>query len=152
MRAWGVFLLVVGLTVARSAAGVAQDRTEQEKAAEAIKKLGGKVRLDGEGNVVEVNLEGTQVTDDDLRFLKALMDLRKLDLEETRITDAGLVHLKVLTKLEELDLEETRITDAGLEHLRGLTNLRKLSLDDTRVTAKGVRVLQEALPNLKVDR
>jgi UDP-N-acetylglucosamine enolpyruvyl transferase len=52
---------------------------EREMAA-AIERLGGKVRLEGD-KVVEVNLEGRRIRDDDLKVLQPLRHIRKLDLE-----------------------------------------------------------------------
>ena len=41
-----------------------------------------------------------------------------LDLYGTQVTDAGLVHLKELTNLRELYLDETQVTDAGVAELK----------------------------------
>ncbi|MCS6865845.1 MAG: hypothetical protein RMJ56_03350 [Gemmataceae bacterium] len=125
--------------------------TDERAIAATIEKLGGKVQLDGD-KVVEINLEGRRISDDDLKVLKPLRHLRKLDLEETPITDAGLKHLGELTSLEYLDLEETRVTDAGMEHLTGLKNLKVINLDDTRVTRRGEQILKDAIPGLRIDR
>jgi hypothetical protein len=138
---------LAGLTCALHAA----EAGDEKSAAAAIEKLGGKVRLDGD-KVVEVNLEGRRISDDDLKVLKPLRHLRKLDLEETPITDEGLKHLSHLTSLEHLDLEETRVTDAGMVHLKGLKSLKTINLDDTRVSKRGEQVLKDAIPGLRIDR
>jgi len=63
--------------------------------------LGAKIEWNQQGEVVEVDLNGTQVT------------------------DAGLVHLKGMTTLEELRLYYTRITGAGIAELgRALPNCK----------------------------
>jgi len=90
---------------------------------DAIKKLGGSVKVDKRKVVVEV------------------------DLDSTKVTDAGLEHLKGLTKLEELYFSSPKVTDAGLVHLKGLTNLTHLLLSETKVTPAGVKNLRQALPN-----
>ena len=97
----------------------------QAKAASlaALKKLGAYIRRDEQGEVVEVNLMNTQ------------------------ITDAGLVHLKELTELQTLFLGDTQITDAKLVRLKGLNNLQELYLTGTKVTDAGVADLKKALPN-----
>ena len=67
-------------------------------------------------HVIWMNLAGTEITDEGLRYL-ADMPLQKLHLERTQIGDAGLVHLKTLQDLEYLNLYGTQVTDAGLIHL-----------------------------------
>jgi hypothetical protein len=139
----------------------------QAEAVAAIKKLGGTVILDKtSGEVVEVLLMGTQITDAGLEQLKGLTSLTtlflthtqitdaglehlqgmtsltRLYLSNTQITDAGLVHLKGMTSLTWLDLRGTQITDAGLEHLKGLTNLTTLCLDFTQITDAGLEYLK----------
>ena len=92
----------------------------------ALKKLGSLIERNEQGEVVEVNLV------------------------DTKITDAGLVHLKGLTNLQTLGLGFTKITGTGLVHLKGLTKLEMLSLYGTKVTDAGVAELQKALPNCEI--
>lgn len=148
---WMMLTILTTVLVGLISAGYAQEANDEKSAAAAIERLGGRVRFDGD-KVVEVNLEGKRISDDDLKLLQPLRNLRKLDLEETPITDAGLKHLADLTSLEYLDLEETRVTDAGMEHLKGLKNLRVINLDDTRVTRRGEQILRDAIPNLRIER
>ena len=72
-------------------------------------------------------------------------------LDGTEITDDGLKHLSSLTDLEWLFLNNTKISDGGLKHLSGLTNLEVLSLVGTSVSDDGVKILQESLPNCRID-
>ncbi|MFQ5734849.1 MAG: hypothetical protein ACE5KM_23185, partial [Planctomycetaceae bacterium] len=44
-------------------------------------------------DVTEVDLSGTHITDDALKYVKSLKKLAKLNLNNTNITDAGLAHL-----------------------------------------------------------
>lgn len=103
------------------------------------------------GDVHDIYLMQTDITDAGLVHLKELTALRQLDLSCTRVTDAGLIHLKGLTKLERLVVEETKIGDAGLEHLAGMTNLRLVKLYDTEVSEAGVEKLRQALPDANID-
>ncbi len=92
-----------------------------------LERLGAYVKVNEQGEILLVNLNGTQ------------------------ITDAGLVHLEGLTSLQELNLDNThQITDAGLVHLEGLTSLRMLFLHNTQITDAGVAKLKEALPECDI--
>ena len=149
----------------------------QEKAIDAIEKLGGGFRLDENKAVVEVlfprrpqgldagleqlkgltnlkilHLNRTEATDAGLVHLKGMTKLKYLGLFSTKVTDSGLAHLEGLTKLVKLDLRATRVTDAGLVHLEGLTKLEELGLYSTKVTDAGVKQLQQALPNCEIHR
>jgi Leucine-rich repeat (LRR) protein len=137
-----------------------------------VETLGGNVSQKNEqGEVVEVYLSRTRVTDADLPHLAGSHALQLLDLSRTRITgpglahlaglpvletlglwdtqiaDEGLAHLAKFPALEDLNLDNTQITDAGLAHLAGLAALETLDLTDTQVTDAGVAELQKALPN-----
>ena len=116
---------LVGLVVC---VGCGPPKPTQEEAVAAIKRLGGKVEVDENNDVVNVNLWGT------------------------KITDAALVHLKGLPKLTTLNLNFTKITDAGMAHLKGLTKLQFLLLGGTKVTPVGIKQLQQALPECTVLR
>jgi beta-lactamase regulating signal transducer with metallopeptidase domain/Leucine-rich repeat (LRR) protein len=102
----------------------------------------------------QLNLRETGITDAGLEYLATLTGLQELRLGNAQITDAGLKCLKGLTGLQVLGLGRTRITDAGLEELKGLGELRQLIVpfDRSQVTDTGVQQLQQALPNLTIQR
>jgi Leucine Rich repeat len=112
----------------------------------------GLANLAGLTNLVRLNLEETQITDAGLIHLERLTKIEYLALSGNRITDAGLLHLTGLAKLWALDLCDTQVTDSGLRHLKHIPNLSSLDLRGTQVTGAGVRQLQQALPNLKINR
>ena len=139
----------------------------------ALEKLRAKITRNEQGEVVNVNLSGTQITDAGLAHIKGMTRLQHLHLGQTKITDAGLVHLKGLTNLQALylggqvtdaglvhlegltnlqalGLRGTKVTNAGLVHLAGLTNLTFVDLGETQVTDAGVAELQQALPNCRI--
>ena len=128
----------------------AQNSKQQREAVKAIEALGGRVKLDESGNVSNVVLSNTKVSDAGLVHLKGLTSLTTLGLFNTKITDAGLVNLKGLTSLTTLGLGGTGISDAGLVHLKGLTSLRSLFLKGTKVSEAGVKELQAAIPKCKI--
>jgi hypothetical protein len=137
------------MVVLAASAGWAAD---DEKVAETkVKELGGRVQRDcgAPGQpVVDVNLAGTKVADDDLKHVPHMKELKHLNLSGTGVTDAGLKHVAGLTKLEFLVLP-VRITDAGLVHLKKLTGLKDLSLLNSQVTDKGLASLKH-LANVEV--
>lgn len=101
--------------------------------------------------VASVDLSWTEISDDGVRELRGLTNLRELELDGTLITDAGLSHLSGLRKLEYLKLDETSVTDAGLVHLRGLQELKRLSLNNRYITQGAIEGLQKALPACKIE-
>ena len=145
-------VLGVALVALVVCVGCGPPKPTQEEAVAAIEKLGGKVEVDENNDVVNVNLGGTKITDAGLVYLKGMQKLKVLGLSGSKITDAGMAHLKGLTKLEGLDLKGTKVTDAGLAHLnlKGLRNLGYLVLGNTYVTAAGIKKLQQALPHCKI--
>ena len=58
---------------------------------------------DAQGNIVELDLASTWVTDGDLVKVAQMPHLRKLDLSHTRVTDSGLEQLKGLENVVELN-------------------------------------------------
>lgn len=93
-------------------------------------------------NLYDLDLSGTEITDDDLIPLGSIPHLQRLDLSETKISDAGLIHLSALSDLRTLNLYGTAITDAGLDHLANNQRLESLYLWQTHVTAVGVSLLE----------
>jgi internalin A len=90
------------------------------------------------------------VTDGGLKSLAALTELRALDLSHTQVKGEGVKELAGLKNLQALNLSYTRVTDAGLKEIAGLKNLRWLSLHRTKVTAAGVAALKKDLPKCKI--
>ena len=117
----------------------------EDKAAQAIDKLGGAVARDLEASgkpVIGVDLAGTNATDAALKEMKVFKDLRTVNLSLTDVTDAGLKELKECKKLETLQLAGTSVTDAGLKELSELTSCAFLHLSGTRVTDAGLKELK----------
>jgi len=113
---------------------------------------GGLGNLKGLTNLEWLDVSRTLVTDAGMPHLKGLTKLHFLGLMDTQVTDVGLVHLKGLTNLSELRLGGTQVSDAGLTHLKGLSSLLTLDLGETRVSDAGAKVLEQALPSLRITR
>lgn len=79
----------------------------------------------------------------DLKFLKTLTDLKKLDLRKTNITDSAMQNLEPLTGLEVLKLEYSfDLTDAAGDVICKLTKLKELDLAYVPVSDEFVAHLQ----------
>lgn len=98
-------------------------------------------------HLMMLDVRGAPVSDDGLRHLCNLSQLRTLLLAETKVTDAGLEHLTQLKQLSVLDFGSLPITDRGLRALRPHAKLRDLSLHGTRITNEGL-VHLKSLPSL----
>jgi hypothetical protein len=92
----------------------------------------------------ELDLRGTEVTDEDLRHLAALPALARLGLRGTAVGDAGLVHLQELA-LETLELRGTQVTGGGLGRLPW--TLESLDLTGTQLESSDLYRLP-GLPGL----
>jgi hypothetical protein len=139
-------LVILGIGAALAVTGLwlllrPDQRSEQERAVAAIKRLKGEVTVDEKAPgrpVVKVSFREAQwpagLTDADLAGLKP--------------------HLETLSQLRELDLCRTDVTDKGLSELRGLTQLKTLTLGSQlfpgRLSANGLNEVRKALPNTEV--
>lgn len=98
---------------------------------------------------LEVLSLNERITDEGLKYVENLKNLRALHLDNTRITNEGLRYIQNLDKLRVLYLSDTKITDNGLKYLENLTNLEILWLNNTGITNEGLKSLQK-LPSLGV--
>jgi hypothetical protein len=100
-----------------------------------ITGLGGRIERDAQGEITELALRGSWVTDGDLDSVAALTHLQKLDLSLTRITDLGLLRLKGLKNVRELNLFFAElVTDEGLAAVKGWSRLERVNFRGTKVT------------------
>jgi hypothetical protein len=90
-----------------------------------------------------LELSATNVSDDGLKNISNLENVRVLSLDGSQVTDAGMGHLAGLESLEILDLSDTAVTDAGLAHLKGLTGLRVVYLTGLQITNAGLAQLKQ---------
>ena len=61
---------------------------------------------------------GTKITDESLKDVAKLQQLKWLKLINTQVTDEGLKEVAKLQQLETLDLGETKVTEAGVAELK----------------------------------
>ncbi len=159
---------VIAFLAVRSHSAVAQTKTEadaaqakkladaaaQERAIQAVLRVGGTIRRDAkiDGNPVtavylgkgQVSMRGKpDVTDAILKDLKEFKSLKTLRLNGAAVTDAGMADLIEIMSLESLVLNRTQITDLGLKSLQGLKNLQGLYLEDTGVSDAGLKGIKD---------
>ncbi len=94
----------------------------------------------------------SSISDEGIKSLAGMTQLKKLQLEGSNITDAGLAHLAGMKNLTELSLSGTKVTDAGMEALTKLPKLQSVILYETKVTDSGVGVLKRWKIEIKVLR
>jgi hypothetical protein len=96
----------------------------------------------GIDELIALDLSGSHgVTDDGVRHLARLANLRTLDLSGTAITDAGMAVLRDLSRLETISLAGTRVTDSGVVSLSACDELRDVNLGMTRTGDGAIRAL-----------
>jgi hypothetical protein len=99
-----------------------------------ILKLGGQVRRDTSGNVVEVNLRGRWVGKTEILDLLQYKQLVRLNLSHTRIADSDLLYLRPAAQIQDLNLSYSEhITDIGMSIIKDWTHLRRLDVSGTQV-------------------
>jgi hypothetical protein len=103
--------------------------------------------------VARVSLVGTQAGDEELESLSAFAGtLKFLDLRGTRVTDDGLRWLSRLKYLRSLWLDRTKVTDRGLDFVAALEGVRDVGLDETAVTRAGFERLRRRVPGVATSR
>lgn len=98
--------------------------------------------------LVQLNLQGVDLTDDGLKHISSLSELRKLSLSDTLVTPKGLSVLRNLPRLEILSLSRIPLGERVNEPLQPLKNLYSLDLTGTQLTDKAVMNLP-AFPKLR---
>ena len=97
-----------------------------------------------------VSLSETNVTDDDLNYLRRFWNIRDLYLSNTSVTSEGIKSLTQLTTLETLIISNTSIDDRAIESLTQLKNLSTLNVWGTNISTSGIDQLRLALPNVRL--
>jgi hypothetical protein len=108
--------------------------------------------LTGLATLEELHTDQIQVSDDGLKQLTALKELRALSFFHVSFgsktfTGTGLAHVKELSKLERLTIAGTPFNDQGMEALGQLTQLKEVGTWHTGQTAAGMDHLK-GLKNL----
>lgn len=101
-------------------------------------------------NIVELNLAGTNFSDNEIGIFKKMPHLKKLQLQNTSITDAAIRPLIKLKYLESLNIYGTKITDKAITDLKEISTLKNLYCWQTKISEAAVTDLQNAKPTLQI--
>jgi serine/threonine protein kinase len=89
-----------------------------------------------QSNLKELNLQDAKnVSNEGLKNISGLSQLRYLNLEGTAVSDKGLEYLQGMKELRRLNLEHTKgIFGSGLKYLAGLPHLERLDLERSAIS------------------
>jgi len=102
-------------------------------------------------SVIQINLNGTRVSDRNVQALSRLRALERLNLSQTAVSDTALKTLPRLHGLEEVNVEATSVSDAGMVYLSQCQQLRYLWLRDTQITDNSVQLIVQLSALKKLD-
>ncbi|MBC5833892.1 hypothetical protein G6N05_03265 [Flavobacterium sp. F372] len=97
-----------------------------------------------------LNLQGTSITNDGIKYLAKLENLTDLRLKENpQLTNECIPHLIEIENLEDLQIHETSINYKGLEKLIVMKNLKDIVLQiwDNNFTYKELIKFSISMPN-----
>lgn len=96
--------------------------------------------------IEQIDLKGTQITDESCKFLPQFSKLTKLEIDSEQLSDEGLKNLSSCRDLRTLRLCSPKITNKGIEYLTALPKLESLEISTAIQTRKG-KILSEAKPS-----
>lgn len=97
--------------------------------------------------IQDLDLSGTNVADNKLKFISRLKALKHLSLKNNPIRGDCLEHLSLSRNIRKLDLSSTFVEDDHIIFLKNLSNLETLDLSHTGITDNGIEKLT-LLPKL----
>ena len=108
-------------------------------------------RLASHGEAVsKLSLISSDITDDGLRHLSEMRNLRELILQKTAITGTGLAHLQSLPALEVLNLSHSTLNDSGAVHLLKMPSLKEVYVYNTAVSDSILDAVRMHLPETEI--
>jgi len=75
--------------------------------------------IDGLPNLEQIQLSGSNITDNELRHVSNASRLQGIGLDDTEITDRGLMYLEHLPQLETIQAERTQISEEAIRRVIG---------------------------------
>ena len=99
-------------------------------------------------SLVNVGLEGTNITDKALEYLATLPKLKLLWLGDTNITGEGFIHFEHHPQLDCIGVEKTKVSDETLKIIANIPKLSTLHIDGTKISFDGLLAVAD---NKKID-
>lgn len=103
-------------------------------------------KVAGLPNLEYLDIQNSDISDNDLKLLVNSDRLRNLILKNTKISNAALSHIARIKSLERLNLSHTAITDDLMSELGKLPNLSGLYIAGTAITDEGIKNLCRNAP------
>lgn len=103
------------------------------------------------GDVGDLALNRSKITDEGMASIAAFPRLRRLELRSTAVGDAGIDKLKNHPSLEELILTQTKTTDASVDSILTIPKLAKVYVWGSGLTPEGLARLRAGKSGLQVD-
>ncbi len=100
-------------------------------------------------NLVELNLDGTNITECGLEFLGEASCLELLSLNDTNIDDNGIFSIMKMP-LVILSLRNTNVTNDSIKYLCKMNMLQEIDIRGTQIDSRGVAKLKSINPDLLV--
>jgi uncharacterized membrane protein len=104
-----------------------------------------------EKQIVELNLSGTEVNDQDLMFVTRFVNLTRLNLSNTKITDQGLAAIAGLKKLESIMIIGTGVTIEGLQPVVTLPKLNHIYAWNTTIEPDQAQQILKSHPRIRIE-
>lgn len=100
--------------------------------------------------LIWLNLNHSNITDEYLMKIGQLENLIKLNVSRNNISDKGLMHLSGLQNLESLNLYETNVSDSLLTVIPKLINLKRLYLSGSKANDSIINELKKKNEKLRI--
>jgi hypothetical protein len=98
----------------------------------------------------KLSLVSSDVTDEGLRHVAGMHNLRELILQKTAIDGSGLPHLESIRSLEVLNLAHTALNDSGSVNLLHMPSLKEVYLYNTAVSDSILEDLRAHMPETDI--
>lgn len=144
----GLLILAVALWLLWLGPAFRKGREQQA----AVRKLKGFVKLESNwtGHVIAVWLK--ESNDDAVKQLIELNPAAMFELHivKSELSDETLKRIQTVKQLRELDLSETPVTATGVDTLVEMTQLQRLNLSGAGVVHEDVKRIEKATPGISV--
>jgi uncharacterized membrane protein len=101
--------------------------------------------------LVWLTVHNSKFTDEHLKAINELTELRKLDISHSSISGKGLASVKNLIHLHQLNLSFTEADRTGAAFVSQLPELNEIFLFNTKVTPSEMNELKKQFPKIRYD-